>query len=93
MQDTTDYHSTTKCAAINYNTVEKATIADGTEVPIEEKVMYLGSIISKDHNHRKEVASRKAAAMATWKKLAICWNKNRLSTKNQTYSIRRGNQK
>ena len=59
----------TKRAAINFNTAEKANFADGAEVPIEEKVTYLGNINSKDHDHRKEVVSRKAAAMATWKKL------------------------
>ena len=64
-----------KCAALNYNTEDKAHFEDGTVVPIASEVVYLGSILSKTHNHRREVAKRKSAAMATWKKLDIFWKK------------------
>ena len=65
----------TKCNALNFNTSEQASFADGTPVPIAKEVVYLGSILSSTHNHRREVAKRKAAAMATWKRLDIFWKK------------------
>ena len=60
---------------MNFNTAQNTLFADGTIVPNAEKVTYLGSVLSKTHNIRQEVANKKAQAFYVWKKLDIFWKK------------------
>ena len=70
-----------KCAALIFNADQHVHFADGTRVPEVEEVTYLGSILSKTHNIRKEAASRTSVAMVVWKRLDIFWKKSHCPAK------------
>ena len=56
-----------KCAAITSAGRHGIKFRDGTPVPHEEQVTYLGSIITRQVNIRAEIENRIGATMATWR--------------------------
>ena len=63
-----------KCAVVNMYGNNTVRFKDGTHVPKENQVIYLGGIITKEAKGHAEVEQRIAATMATWKK-CICSSK------------------
>ena len=59
----------TKCVAMVFNSNQPVLFADGSQVPEADEVTYLGSVLSRKHAIRKEVATRTAAAMVVWRQL------------------------
>ena len=62
-----------KCAVVNMygNNLVIVRFQDGTHVPKENQVTYLGGIITKEAKGHAEVEQRITATMATWKKMHL----------------------
>lgn len=60
-----------KCAVVNMNGNNMVRFKDGTPVPKENQVTYLGGIITREARGHVEVEQRIAATMATWKRMQL----------------------
>ena len=63
-----------KCAVVNMNGNNMVRFKDGTPVPKENQVTYLGGIITREARGHVEVEQRIAATMATWKRMHLFFN-------------------
>ena len=66
----------TKCVCFNFNSEQRPVFADRTKVPETHETFYLGGLISKTHDHRKEVSKRISACFGTFKKLDVFWRRS-----------------
>ena len=71
----------TKCAAITTNRRHGIKFIDGSPVPHEEQVTYLGGIINRQVNRRAEVESRISSSMITWKRMHVFFKNARCPTR------------
>ena len=71
----------TKCAAITTNRRHGIKFIDGSPVPHEEQVTYLGGIINRQVNRRAEVESRISSSMITWKRMRVFFKNARCPTR------------
>ena len=53
----------------------------GEQVPIKEKAVYLGSVVTGNGNQHAEVQARISAATVTWKRLQTFWRKAPVTVK------------
>ena len=60
-----------KCAVVNMYGNNLVRFKDGTHVPKENQVTYLGGIITKEAKGHAEVEQRITATMVTWKKIHL----------------------
>ena len=66
----------TKCVSLNFHLARKPVFADGSQVPETEETVYLGGLISKNHDHRQEVTRRISACFGTFRKLDVFWRRS-----------------
>lgn len=60
-----------KCAAVTTNRRHGIKFRDGTPVPHEEHVTYLGGIVTRNVNVGAEIENRISATMATWRRMHL----------------------
>ena len=63
----------TKCVSFNFHVDGKTKYADGTAVPCEQSVAYLGATLSKSPGSGKEVSAKISQCYVILQKLQIFW--------------------
>jgi len=63
----------TKCVTFPFNTTSHPVFGDGSKVPTETETMYLGGLVSKHFDLRKEVNKKIAACFGVLAKLNEFW--------------------
>ena len=63
----------TKCVSFSFNTTAQPIFADGSKVPSQAETMYLGGLVSKHFDVRKEITNKIAACFGVLTKLNEFW--------------------
>jgi len=70
-----------KCVAMNYNTNFSTKFKTGDKIPTDIETTYLGAIVRKDHNTRREITRKISSCFATLKRLDIFWSNSNCPAK------------
>lgn len=71
----------TKCASLNFHLPQKTKYADGTNVPCEESVTYLGAILNRKGNSKKEISQKISQCIVVLQSLQNLWKNPNCPTK------------
>ena len=70
-----------KCVLLRMNSVRTVHYMNGEQIPIKDKAVYLGSVVTGNGNQHAEVQARISAATVTWKRLQTFWRKAPVTVK------------
>jgi len=66
----------TKCVCMSFHTPYRPKFADGSKIPEDEEIKYLGGVINRNHNQKGEVAAKIGQCFAILNKLNFFWRKS-----------------